>query len=296
MFYFPIKYDEPLFRPPSEAYSLILQVTIGCSWNKCSFCEMYTSKKFRVRSEEEIFREIQLIREKGYDVRKVFLADGNAMVLSTQKLIRILNQLRVSFPKLSRISAYAIAKDLEYKSVSELTALKEAGLKLIYVGIETGNDELLRLISKGESFWSTRDSLLKAKQAGIKSSVMILTGLGGKKYSDKHAVDSAKLINVLQPEFLSTLVLSFPYGVDHYKQRFDGEFEEMSTMDLLKEQHRFISELNVEDVIFRSDHASNYLALKGTLAKDKERLLSELETAIHHPGQSVLREEWERGL
>ena len=296
MFYFPIKYDEPLFRPPSEAYSLILQVTIGCSWNKCSFCEMYTSKRFRVRSEEEVFREIQLIREKGYDVRKVFLADGNAMVLSTQKLIRILNQLKVSFPKLSRISAYAIAKDLEYKSVSEITALKEAGLKLIYVGIETGNDELLRLITKGESFWSTRDSLLKAKQAGIKSSVMILTGLGGKKYSEKHAVESAKLINVLQPEFLSTLVLSFPYGVDHYKQRFDGEFEEMNTMDLLKEQHRFISELNVEDVIFRSDHASNYLALKGTLAKDKERLLSELETAIHHPDQGVLREEWERGL
>ena len=125
---------------------------------------------------------------------------------------------------------------------------------------------------------------------------MILTGLGGKKYSEKHAVDSARLINLVQPEFLSTLVLSFPYGVGHYKQRFDGEFEEMSTMDLLKEQHRFISELNVEDVIFRSDHASNYLALKGTLSRDKERLLKELETAIHHPDQAVLREEWERGL
>lgn len=296
MFYFPIKYDEPLFRPPSEAYSLILQVTIGCSWNKCSFCEMYTSKKFRVRSEEEVFREIHLMKEKGFDVRKVFLADGNAMVLSTQKLIRILNQLNVSFPKLSRISAYAIAKDLEYKSVSELTELKEAGLKLIYVGIETGNDELLRLITKGESFWSTRDSLLKAKQAGIKSSVMILTGLGGKKYSEKHAVDSARLVNLVQPEFLSTLVLSFPYGIDHYRRRFDGIYEDMSPLELLYEQYRFISELNVEDVIFRSDHASNYLALKGTLSRDKDRMLKELETAIHHPDQGVLREEWERGL
>jgi radical SAM superfamily enzyme YgiQ (UPF0313 family) len=296
MVFFPLKYDEPLFRPPSEAFSLILQVTLGCSWNKCSFCEMYTSKKFRVRAEEDVFNEINLIKEKGYDIRKVFLADGNPMVLSTHKLIRILNQLNRTFPKLSRISTYAIAKDLEYKSVSELAELKDAGLKLIYVGIETGNDELLKLINKGETFWSTRDSLLKAKQAGIKSSVMILTGLGGKKFSIKHASDSARLINTVQPEFLSTLVLSFPYGIDHFKDRFGSEFEEMNTFDLLQEQHRFISELNVENVVFRSDHASNYLALKGTLSRDKDRLLNELERAIHYPDQSVLREEWQRGL
>ncbi len=296
MFFFPITYHEPLFRPPSEAYSLILQVTIGCSWNKCSFCEMYTSKKFSIRHEEDIFKEIEMVREKGYDVRKVFLADGNAMVLSTGKLIRILNQLNKTFPKLSRVSAYAIAKDLEYKSVSELTELREAGMKLIYVGIETGSDELLRRINKSETFWSTRDSLIKARQAGIKSSVMILTGLGGKKYSEIHATDSARLINALQPEFLSTLILSFPYGIEHYKSRFDGIFEEMSQLELLKEQQLFISELNVENVIFRSDHASNYLSLKGTLSRDKERILDELEMAIHHPEKAILREEWQRGL
>jgi radical SAM superfamily enzyme YgiQ (UPF0313 family) len=257
---------------------------------------MYTSKKFRVKPEEEIFSEIQLIKEKGYDVRKVFLADGNAMVLSTQKLIRILNQLNEAFPKLSRISAYAIAKDLEYKSVSELTELKESGLKLIYVGIETGNDELLKLINKGETHASTFDSLIKAKKAGIKTSVMILTGLGGEKYSEIHAIDSANLINKVQPEFLSTLVLSFPYGVEHYKRRFDGDFIEMNTFEILREQHRFISGLNLNNVVFRSDHASNYLALKGMLSRDKERMLKELETAIQHPNQAVLREEWQRGL
>lgn len=296
MFFFPVQYDEPLFRPPSEAHSLILQVTLGCSWNKCAFCEMYTSKRFRVRAEEDVFTEIQQVRERGLDVRKVFLADGNAMVLSTQKLIRILNRLNGAFPKLTRISAYANTRDIEYKSVSELTELKNAGLKLIYVGVETGNDELLRLISKGESFWSARDNLLKAKQAGIKSSVMILTGLGGKKYSENHSRDSAKLINIVQPEFLSTLVLSFPYGVEHYKARFAGEFIEMDTHDLLLEQRRFISELDVDNVVFRSDHASNYLALKGILSRDKERFLNELDTAIHHPDQAVLREEWQRGL
>jgi radical SAM superfamily enzyme YgiQ (UPF0313 family) len=196
----------------------------------------------------------------------------------------------------SRISTYAIAKDLEFKSVEELTELREAGLKLIYVGIETGSDELLGLINKDESSWSTRDSLIKAKKAGIKLSVMILTGLGGKKYSERHGLDSAKLINIIQPEYLSTLILSFPYGVDHYKTKFGGVFEEMNPTELLQEQYKFISNLNIENVIFRSDHASNYLALKGILSRDKERMLHELELAIHHPDQAILREEWQRGL
>lgn len=296
MQYLPIQYDEPLFRPPSEAYSLILQVTLGCSWNRCAFCEMYTTKKFHVKPEEEIFHEIQLVNESGMDVRKVFLADGNAMVLSTNKLMRITNQLKRTFPKLSRISSYAIAKDLEFKSVEELTELREAGLKLIYVGIETGNNELLRLINKDESSWSVRDNLLKAKKAGIKISVMILTGLGGKKYSERHAIDSAKLINVIQPDYLSTLILSFPYGVEHYKSRFSGLFEEMNPLELLQEQYLFISGLNINNVVFRSDHASNYLALKGILSRDKKRMLGELETAIHNPDQTSLREEWQRGL
>jgi len=296
MQYLPIQYDEPLFRPPSEAYSLILQVTLGCSWNRCAFCEMYTTKKFHVKPEEEIFKEILLVNESGMDVRKVFLADGNAMVLSTNKLIRITNQLKRTFPKLSRISSYAVAKDLEFKSVEELTELREAGLKLIYVGIETGNNELLRLINKDESSWSVRDNLLKAKKAGIKISVMILTGLGGKKYSERHAIDSAKLINVIQPDYLSTLILSFPYGVEHYKSRFSGAFEEMNPLELLQEQYLFISGLNLGNVVFRSDHASNYLALKGILSRDKERMLGELETAIHNPDQTSLREEWQRGL
>jgi radical SAM superfamily enzyme YgiQ (UPF0313 family) len=257
---------------------------------------MYTSKKFRVRHEEEVFAEIQSVKDKGYDVRKVFLADGNAMVLSTQKLLRILDKLNEAFPKLTRVSTYAIAKDFEYKSPAELTALKDAGLKLIYAGIETGNDELLRRINKGETFWSTKDNLLKAKSAGMKSSVMILTGLGGKEFSKRHAHDSAMLINQLQPDYLSTLILSYPYGVEHFSQRFDGTFQEMTPMELLVEQHQFISELNVENVVFRSDHASNYLALKGILSRDKERLLKELESAIYNPENAGLREEWQRGI
>jgi len=296
MHFFPIKYDEPVFRPPSEAYSLILQVTLGCSWNKCAFCEMYTTKKFKSRKEEEIFKEIDELARYSKDIRKVFLGDGNAMVLSTSKLLRIINKLKESFPRLNRISAYAIAKDLENKSVEELKELYDAGLKLLYVGIETGDDELLKLINKGETFDSTVVNLVKLKEAGIKSSVMIINGLGGKQYSEQHAINSAKVSNAINPEYLSTLVLSFPFGVKHFEKRFDGIFEEMNTLDLLKEQRLFISELNLENVVFRSDHASNYLSLKGILNRDKKRMLQELDEAIENPRGAGLREEWMRGL
>ncbi len=296
MFFPYLNYDEPLFRPPSEAYSLIIQVTLGCSWNKCAFCEMYTSKKFKVRNEEDVFNEINSVAEFSDDIKKVFLADGNAMVLSTDKLLRILTHLNEKFPKLTRVSAYAIAKDLENKSVEELKELYDAGLKLIYVGIESGDNELLRLINKGETYESTVKNLLKAKEAGIKSSVMILSGLGGKKYSEQHAVNSAKVVNEIQPDYLSTLVLSFPFGVDHFIKRFKGDFQQMDIADLLKELKLFISETKLNNVIFRSDHASNYLVLKGILSRDKERMLKEINFAIDNPGKAFLREEKQRRL
>lgn len=296
MFFPYLNYDEPLFRPPSEAYSLIIQVTLGCSWNKCAFCEMYTSKKFKVRNEEDVFNEINSVAEFSDDIKKVFLADGNAMVLSTDKLLRILTHLNEKFPKLTRVSAYAIAKDLENKSVEELKELYDAGLKLIYVGIESGDNELLRLINKGETYESTVKNLLKAKETGIKSSVMILSGLGGEKYSSQHAINSARVVNEIQPDYLSTLVLSFPFGVDHFIKRFKGDFQQMDIADLLKELKLFISETKLNNVIFRSDHASNYLVLKGILSRDKERMLKEINFAIDNPGKAFLREEKQRRL
>ena len=296
MFNYQLEYEEPLFRPPSEAYSLIFQVTIGCSWNKCAFCEMYSSKKFRVKNIEDIRTEIQSFAEFAPETRKIFLADGNAMVLSTNKLLEILEIINTSFPKVARISAYAIAKDIENKSVDELIQLKEAGLKLLYVGIESGDDQVLKMVNKGETSMSTMQNLLKVKEAGIKLSVMILNGLGGKLYSDQHAINSAQVVNAIQPEYLSTLVLSFPFGIDHYKSKFIGVYQEMNITELLEEQLLFISHTELEYVVFRSDHASNYLSLKGILSRDKERMQNELRRAIYDPQNANLRQEWQRGL
>lgn len=291
-----LSYDEPLFRPPSEAYSLIFQVTLGCSWNRCAFCEMYTSKKFSVKKETNVFKEIEAFREYSSDIRKVFLADGNAFVLSFERLSRILDKLHESFPKLNRVSAYALPKDILSKSDKELKTLSDKGLKLLYVGIESGDDELLQRIHKGETFESSSEALIKARKAGIKLSVMILNGLGGKKYSEQHAINSAKVVNAIQPEYLSTLVLSFPYGMDHFKKRFEGEFKELSKTELILEMGNFINHLQLESTIFRSDHASNYLILKGILNRDKGELLRRISQVLQDPSHANLRPEWMRGL
>lgn len=294
--HYPLTYAEPLFRPPSEAYSLILQPTIGCSWNRCAFCEMYTKKKFRVRDIEEVKEEIRSLASYGDHVKKVFLADGNAMVLDTAYLLELITELRHAFKRIVRISAYALPKDLLAKADEELIMLNEAGLKLIYVGLESGDDEVLQMINKGETAESSIEALLKAKAAGIKSSVMILSGLGGKKYSLQHAENSARVVNAVQPEFLSTLVLSYPHGMEHFKKRFKGDFEPCDIPDLLAEMKVFISNTALEQSIFRSDHASNYLLLKGTLGREKQRMLDEIEAALENPGMAGLRPEWLRGL
>ncbi|UCE05654.1 MAG: B12-binding domain-containing radical SAM protein, partial [bacterium] len=284
------------FRPPAEANSLIFQVTLGCSWNKCAFCEMYTSKQFKAKKEEEVIREIKNAALVYPDVRKIFLADGNAMMLSTRKLLSILSTINKNFPRLHRVSTYALPKDISSKSLDELVDLKNAGLKLLYVGIESGDDEILKLVNKGETYDSTVEGLLKAKQAGIKLSVMIINGLAGLKYSKQHVINSAKILNEIQPEFASTLTLMLPYGLEWYKKRFAGIFIEMNTVDLMKEMELFIENTELISTIFRSNHASNYLVLKGTLSRDKKRLLQEIRYAIDNPKKVELREEWERGF
>lgn len=291
-----INYDNPLYRPPSESNSLILQITLGCAWNRCAFCEMYSSKSFSLRPEEDLFAEIDSMAPYAGQIRKVFLADGNAMVLSSDRLIRILDKLNDTFARLNRVSVYARPSDIISKTDEELKLMAEKGLKLIYVGIESGDDELLGLINKGEDSEGTVSALLKARNAGIKLSVMILNGLGGRIYSLQHARNSARVINKIQPEYLSTLVLSFPFGPDHYKNKFKGNFIPMDTLELMAEMKIFIENLELNSTVFRSDHASNYLVLRGNLCRDKQELLGRINSVLEDPKNAGLRPEWVRGL
>ena len=293
----PINYIEPVFRPPSEARSLVLPVTNGCSWNKCTFCEMYTAeqKKFYPRKQQEIEQELEAVAQQ-YSVKRIFLADGDAMTLSVRRLKEILLAIKKYFPELQRVSSYCLPRNLKNKSVGDLQELKELGLSILYVGCESGDDEVLTKINKGESFESSKDALLKIKAAGIKSSVMILNGMGGVALSEQHALNSARLMNLCQPDYLSSLVVSYPVGEERVQEGFGGEYKQLNQSELFNEINIFLKNLELENTIFRSDHASNYLVLKGVIGKDKEKLIAQVEEAIHRPEKVFLREEWQRGL
>jgi radical SAM superfamily enzyme YgiQ (UPF0313 family) len=294
----PIRYVEPVFRPPSEAESLILPVTDGCSWNQCTFCEMYTApqKKFLARSEDEVLESIRRTGERyGDQIRRVFLADGDALVLPTRRLLAILEAIRTHMPAVRRISSYCLPRNLRKKSQSEIDDLAAAGLKMVYVGAESGDDQVLAAVKKGETFASTCEALEKFGKAGITRSVMILNGLGGKIYTQQHAENSARLANETQPEYLATLVVSFPKGEQRFRADFP-EWEPLGQHELFVEMERFLSHLALQRTVFRSDHASNWLVLKGTLGADKERLLAQVRQAIAVPDQAHLRPAWARGL
>jgi len=296
---FPIRYIDPVYRPPSEAESLILPVTDGCSWNHCTFCEMYTApqKKFHARPEEEVLESIRLLGEHSYGrtARRVFLADGDAMVLSTRRLLAILAAIREHLPSVRRISSYCLPRNVRKKSVEELKELADAGLKLVYVGAESGDDTVLERINKGETFESTREGLEKLGKAGITRSVMILNGLGGTRHSEAHALHSAELANATQPEYLATLVVSFPKGEARLRAAFP-EWEPLDVPGLLREMERFVDRLELHRTVFRSDHASNWLVLRGNLPQDKEKMLANLRGAIAMPESAPLRPAWARGL
>jgi radical SAM superfamily enzyme YgiQ (UPF0313 family) len=280
MFFTPFKYDEPVFRPPAEGNSAIIQATIGCSWNKCAFCEMYTSKQFRMKKFADLQAEIKILSKHYQGVKKIFLADGNAFVLSANHLILVLQEINNHFGKVQRISSYALPKDIVNKTADELKEIRSLGLKLLYIGIESGDDELLKLIRKGETYNSTVDGILKAQEAGIDTSLMVLNGLGGKKYSEQHAINSAKLISQTNPKFLSTLTLSFPLGIGHFQGKFDGEYVPQTIVELANELKLFIEHTNITNAIFRSDHVSNNLVLKGILSKDREEMIKTIDNAI----------------
>lgn len=289
-----IRYSEPVYRPPSEASSLILQVTEGCSNNTCLFCYMYRDKEFRVKPWERVRAEIDEAAGLVPHARRIFLADGDAFVLPTKSLERILEHLYTSFPQLQRVTAYATPQNLLKKSVEEMRLLCGRGLRMLYYGVETGDAELLEKIHKG----STPDEMItgcrRAIEAGFKLSITVILGLGGKSLSLRHARNTAALLNAIQPRYVSALTLVLGPCEEEYRAAMGPDFAFNSPLDDVVELRELVANLETDRCIFRSNHASNYLALAGTLMGDKAKLLAEIDRAIRNP--DALRAEWMRGL
>jgi radical SAM superfamily enzyme YgiQ (UPF0313 family) len=290
-----MRYEGSIYRPPSEARSYILQATIGCSWNACTYCDMYRAKQFRVRDLAETLEDIRLARQAfGAQVDKVFVADGDALIMDLDPWEKILEACRRSFPRLRRVSAYATAINLLEKSPAELKRLRELGLALLYIGPESGDDATLKRIAKGADFDDHVRAAERAHDAGMKLSTIFLLGAGGIERSADHAAASARLASEMAPRFVSLLTLTVIPGTPIAKLQQSGRFELPDPRGLLQELRTFVAEARPGDAIFRTNHASNYLPLAGRLPRDRDRLLGVLDGALG--GEVPLRPEWSRGL
>ncbi|SES71374.1 radical SAM protein [Anaerobranca gottschalkii] len=270
-------YNYPLYRPPSEAYSLILQLSHGCSHNKCTFCYMYKDKNFYIKSIEEIKEHINWGKEQYPDASRIFLADGNALVLPTPVLLEVLQDLKDNFPYLQRISCYAAPKDLLKKGLDELKELQKAGLSLLYLGVESGCDGVLKKVNKGVTSEEMIIAGKKAIDAGFQLSTMVILGLGGKKLWRSHAEKTAEVISAINPNYFSPLTLMLEGDTPLAKEVQRGEFELLSPDEIMEELRLMIENLDLENCVFRCNHASNYVPLKGILNKDKAKILAEIE-------------------
>lgn len=289
-----MRYEEPVFRPPSEAASYILQATIGCSHNKCTFCPMYKTKKYRERPVGEIKEDINAAAQAYSVVRKVFLADGDALAVETQILLEILQELYAKFPSLERVGIYASPQNLLDKSEAELSKLKEAGLSIVYYGLESGSARVLEDVRKGFGPEEMITAGQKAVRVGLALSVTVLLGLGGRDGSKEHALETARAVSRMDPHFLGALTLMTNKHAPLHKRIEKGEFTLLNSFEILEELELLIANLETTKCVFRSNHASNYLPLKGVLKGDRDELLALIKEAKNDP--SLLRREGYRGL
>ena len=290
-----IHYNKPLFRPPSEADSLIIQATLGCSHNKCTFCSMYKSKQYTEKSYEQVAGEIEDLSPYS-DVRRVFIADGDALALDTALLLKIFRKLKDTFPKLRRISIYANTENILNKTDNELESLSRGGLSLIYLGLESGSNLILEKIKKGVSKEEHKLAVIRAQNCGLDVSATIITGLGGRELWKEHIEQSAVLVNLTAPKYLSTLSLMIdPNYMERFTSQFESGFTPQDDIGILQEEKLLICLINSSDrIIFRSNHASNVLALSGRLPGDKEKLIKQINQAVIDG--SGIRPQWMRGL
>lgn len=289
-------YEGKIFRPPSEAKSVILQISVGCKHNACTFCTMYKDKSFRIKSRAEIKEILSVAQAQEPDAERVFLADGDAIAINTDLLTEILDQLYQKFPHLKRVGIYGGPKDILAKSSEELATLKAHGLNIVYLGVESGNEGILRSVCKGV----TTDQMIAAGQrvraSGLTLSCTVIIGLGGKALSHEHAIDTAHVISQIDPQYLGALTLMLEGEAPLAKAIKDGSFQLLSPFESLKELRTMLGNLKVSNCIFRSNHASNYLPLRATLPEDRDELLQTLDSIINNHTVERLRPEYWRGL
>ena len=292
-----MQYEGMVYRPPSEAYSLILQVTIGCSHNKCRFCSMYKDKKFHIRQLEDILADLRECRAYYSGVRRIFLADGDALCLSNAKLLAILNAIRDLFPECERVGIYGRATDILRKTPEELKALKEAGIGIVYVGAESGDPEVLARMCKNATREQLIEGVRRAEDAGIAASVTFISGLGGRERWKEHAVASATMISEMRPSYASWLTLMLDPAAPVTKDIAEGKFELLKPLEVLDEMEVMLEHVELPEgvtCVFRSNHASNYLSLKGDLPADRDNMLAVVRQAKEN--SDMLRPEYWRAL
>lgn len=289
-----MEYEGDVYRPPSEARSLIIQVTIGCSHNTCTFCHMYSDKKFRIRKREEILRDLEECSALyGQYVRRVFFADGDALIVKTPLLLELLDYVREHFPLAERVTAYGTASDVLRKSEEDLRALRQTGLQMVYLGAESGDDRILQEIKKGQTAQELIEAGQKLKRCGIQTSVTLISGLGGPERMREHAVASADLINAMNPEYASILSLQLREDSPMTQEILRGERRILTADQTVEETEMFLQAINSPGTVFRSNHASNYVALAGVFNEDIPAMLLQLEQA---KARQQYRPDWMREL
>lgn len=276
-------YSQPMYRPPSEAWSMIIQVTEGCSHNKCRFCYMYKCKQFRLKSKEEIKEHIEWLKPMYKNPERIFLADGNVLCLKTEKLLELLNYIKQEFPNVKRISSYSGPMDLIRKSDEELKAIRDAGLELLYMGVESGSDKVLSMMEKGVTQKQMIEAGQKAIKAGFKLSCMIISGLGGTEYMEEHAVESAKVISAINPHYFSLLRLVVEEESELAEDVRQGKFHLLTPLQVLDENIIMLENMELTDCIFRANHVSNHVNQAGTLNQDKNILIERLKKFKNSP-------------
>jgi radical SAM superfamily enzyme YgiQ (UPF0313 family) len=289
-----MRYRDPVYRPPSEADSYLLHVTYGCSHNRCTYCAMYRTKRFEVRPEAEVMEDVALAARLMPETRRVFLLDGDALTLSTRRLTPILEALRAAFPRLQRVGSYANAGSVLSKTDAELRALRDLGLTIGYLGLETGDPETCARIAKGATVEEETEAVQRAQAAGMKMSVMVLLGIAGRERSREHAIATGRVLSAMDPRFISCLCVTPVPGTEMYDDVQGGQFALPSPEETLDELRLILEHTDVGGAVFRSNHASNWLPLGGRLPADKARLLAAIDAARR--GEVPLRPSWARGL